>query len=450
MAVVAAVAVVVAGLVSIPLVRNAAVAQARSTLGDLADLVAATLDGPRPPDTLDPRLRQLLAAQSVSEAYVVGPGLGRPEVVSPLVAAQLAAGLDVSTTAATDQGEVFLEGRPLGAGLSVVLVQPASIASQPADDAVRRLAVALVIGLAIAVVIGVLAARRLTRPLRSAADAANRMSAGERDVQLVPEGPAEVAEIAESLNRLSAALAASEGRQREFLLSVSHELRTPLTAVRGYAEALSDGVVAPDDVTRTGATMRAEAERLDRLVADLLDLARLGAADFRVDPVELDLASFGADAAEVWRVRCARAGITWHAELPAPVLVRTDPVRLRQIVDNLAENALRVTPAGRPVVLALRPDGDGWFVVEVRDGGPGLTADDLAVAFEPAALYARYRGVRTVGSGVGLALVGSLAQRLGGHAVAGVAPEGGARFTVRLPGGQGGGPLPGGYPRSDR
>src|SRR6185437_3578593 len=98
-----------------------------------------------------------------------------------------------------------------------------------------RLIVALAIGLAVAAAAGVLLARRLARPLQRAASAAHRLSTGARDVRLDPEGPAEVADVADALNALSAALAVSEGRQREFLLSVSHELRTPLTAVKGYA-----------------------------------------------------------------------------------------------------------------------------------------------------------------------------------------------------------------------
>ena len=120
-------------------------------------------------------------------------------------------------------------------------------------------------------------------------------------------------------------------------------------------------------------------------------------------------------------------------ELPAePLEIRTDPVRVRQIVDGLAENALRVTPAGAPIVLAAREE-TGAVVVEVRDGGPGLTDDDLAVAFDRGVLYERYRGVRQVGTGLGLALVAGLAERLGGRAFAGRAPEGGAAFAVRLP-----------------
>ena len=177
-----------------------------------------------------------------------------------------------------------------------------------------------------------------------------------------------------------------------------------------------------------------EADRLDRLVADLLDLSRAGAADLRLDVVPVDLGRFARQAAVVWGDRCSREGAVFRCEAPPEGLppVRTDPVRLRQIVDNLAENALRVTPAGGPVVLAVRDEG-ATFVVEVRDGGPGLTADDVEVAFQPAALYARYRGIRRVGTGVGLALVGRLASRLGGSASAGSAPEGGACFRVRLP-----------------
>jgi two-component system sensor histidine kinase BaeS len=241
-----------------------------------------------------------------------------------------------------------------------------------------------------------------------------------------------VASVSQSLNRLSAALASSEGRQRDFLLTVSHELRTPLTGITGYAEALADGVVQSDQVPATGALMLTEAHRLERLVADLLDLARLGAADLRLTMVDVDLVTVCSEAAGVWAQRCEKVGVRFSAELPASLVVRTDPLRVRQMVDNLCENALRVTPSGGPLVIALRPE-PGAAVLEVRDGGPGLTPDDIAVAFEPAALYERYRGVRTVGTGVGLALVGRLAERLGGRAFAGSAPEGGARIGVVLP-----------------
>jgi two-component system sensor histidine kinase BaeS len=259
------------------------------------------------------------------------------------------------------------------------------------------------------------------------------MASGDRDITIVPSGPTEIADIGDALNHLNSALVVSEGRQREFLLSVSHELRTPLTAVKGYAEALADGVIAQDDVERTGAVVSAEAARLDRLVTDLLDLARLGAVDFAITPIDVDLCEIAEEAAVVWADRASREGLTLISEIPSDeVVVRTDPIRVRQIIDNLAENALRVSPSGSVIVVAVRREPDGG-VVEIRDSGPGLTEDDLSVAFEPGVLHERYRGERPVGTGLGLALVGRLARGLGGRAEAGTAPEGGARFTVRIP-----------------
>jgi two-component system sensor histidine kinase BaeS len=141
------------------------------------------------------------------------------------------------------------------------------------------------------------------------------------------------------------------------------------------------------------------------------------------------------DAAEAWGGRCATAGVVLRTELPpVPVVVPTDPGRIRQVLDGLLENALRIVPPGAPVVLAVAPpDPSGFAMIQVRDGGPGFTDADLAVAFERGALYERYRGVRKVGSGLGLALAGGLVRRLGGVIAAGHAPEGGAQFTVRLP-----------------
>jgi two-component system sensor histidine kinase BaeS len=193
-------------------------------------------------------------------------------------------------------------------------------------------------------------------------------------------------------------------------------------------------VVEPGRASEVGAVMLAEARRLERLVGDLLDLARLDSVDFRVEPGDTDLVGVAAAAAEVWRERCGAVGVDFRLEVPpSPVTARTDAARVRQILDGLLENALRVTPAGRPIVVAVRAEPDGWRAVEVRDGGPGLTDDDLGVAFRRSELYQRYRGVRQVGTGLGLAIVHGLTTRLGGTVQAGHAAEGGARFCVRLP-----------------
>ncbi len=428
-------AVVLGALLSAGLVRGAARDEARASLGRQADLVSGLIDASNP-------LRAAQALRVVRQggtpaARVLPGGQVRGDRLATLAAdrgrGQLLSGQPVSLTFVDAGRTVIAEGRPLGAGGAVVLARTQSEALGPAVRLLWRQILALAIALVVAVVAGVLLAAWLARPLRRMAAAAHQLAAGDRDVRLDPSGPLEVVQVAEAVNTLSAALGSSERRQRDFLLSVSHELRTPLTAVRGYAESLADGVTSGAAVPAVGRTMVAEAVRLERLVGDLLDLARLDAADLRVDAVELDLTSLLDDAEPVWRQRCAAGGQLLHVERPAsPLRVRTDPVRVRQVLDGLAENALRVTPAGQPVVLAGRAEG-GWVVLEVRDGGPGLTDDDLAVAFERSALHQRYAGRRPVSTGLGLAIVATLARRLDAQVQAAHAPEGGACFRLLLP-----------------
>lgn len=436
MAAVVTMAVVVAGLVSVGLVRGDAQGEARKALRSKADLVAAVLDAGRPADTTAAlrvvRQQDTPAAWEGPGGRVVGDPLARTAYAQLRESGQAATG---SHTVRIDGRSVLVEVRPLATGFTVVFAERASLATGQSLRLLDRVLLALVLGLVLAVLASVVFARRLAAPLRGTAVAAQRMAAGERSVRVRPGGPTEVAETGEALNALAEALELSEGRQREFLLSVSHELRTPLGAVKGFAEGLEDGVITGDAVPGAGRTIAAEAARLERLVADLLDLARLGADDFRFDTVDLDLGVVVEEAAQVWDERARRVGVLFSLDRPPGVVpVCSDPVRIRQVVDGLAENALRVTPAGAPLVLALRVEGGGTAVLEVRDGGPGLTEGDMAVAFERSALYERYRGVRRVGTGLGLAIVKALVDGLGGEvSVHRAEREGGTCFRVRLP-----------------
>jgi two-component system sensor histidine kinase BaeS len=442
---VAVVATAISFLVSANLVRGAAEGQARSTLGHYADLLAETASSDATPaarlgNTL-PGLRALSRLATITAVRVRPNGrvVGNvPGVLPATVVEDAAAGRPVDTDVSISGHGYFVESRPLDtggrtSGGSVLLLQPRTAARALTTPLRNRLLVALAAGLGLAVLAGLWLSRRLARPLVHAAEAAGQLAHGRRDVRVTPEGPVEVAAVSESLNALAAALTTSEDRQRAFLLSVSHELRTPLTAIAGYAEALADGVVEPQESATVGVTMLAESTRLQRLVDDLLDLARVGADDFRIDPTDVDVRELVMSAANVWGSRTTTADVQLRVDLPeGPLPAVTDAVRVRQIIDGLAENALRVTPAGAPIVLAARAIPDG-VQVEVRDGGPGITDDDIAVAFERSALYDRYRGQRRVGTGIGLALIAGLAERLGGRAEAGHAAEGGARFTITLP-----------------
>lgn len=437
---IAVVTALIAGVLAFGLIHNSGQSAARRSLARLADVAQSATTRTAGAPATQARLRRALQGLNVRSG-TIGPNgqLVAPQIVRAAVTssdiANILAGHDVSATREADGSTVFLEGRPTDDTRvrGIVLVQRRSDANAPQNKAIGRIIVALLIAGGLAVIVGLLVAWRLARPLRRTAAAAHSLAAGNRDVTLPAQGPAEVVEVSEAINSLAGALRHSEARQREFLLSVSHDLRTPLTAISGYAESLSEGVVPPGETAQVGGVLLGEAKRLERLVGDLLDLARLGAQDFRVEFAPVDLVAFVHGAAGVWSARCARAGVEFRLDAPAvPIWTSTDPNRLRQALDGLFDNALRVTPAGAPIVLAARAE-PGQAVVEVRDGGPGLTPNDIAVAFEQGALYQRYRGVRQVGTGLGLAIVHGLVARLGGNVEAGHAPEGGARFTVRLP-----------------
>jgi signal transduction histidine kinase len=434
MAAVVTLAVVVAGAVTLGLVRSAAEAESRQALTAQADLVAAVVDAARPAD-IAPVLRVVRRERNPvawhgATGRLVGDALARTAYTSMSPGERDRTG---SHTVSIEGSKVLVEVRAVDGNRTVVFAQRSALAAGTSLQLLPRVLLALAVGLVVAVVSSVLFARRLAAPLRRTADAARRLASGERSVRVRAEGPREVAELGESLNALGEALEQSEGRQREFLLSVSHELRTPLTAVTGFAEAIADGVASGDDAVRAGRTIQREAVRLERLVTDLLELARLGADEFRLDPAPVDLAALVRDCAEVWQLRCAREDVRLSVSAPAsPVPVVADARRLRQVVDGLAENALRVTPAGAPMVFSLSVSGSSTSL-SVRDGGPGLAPEDYPVAFERGVLNARYRDRRPVGSGIGLALVHGLVTRMGGTLTAGPAPEGGAAFTITFP-----------------
>lgn len=423
--------------IAYPFVHSSAIELSRTGLSNQADALSRFLISPDATgmngDAIPPQIVDILNDHHVA-AVLVPPAA---DVVAPMIAADRASLVQhhaVSAIRTDADGErVLYEYRSLDAGYGLFLSQPASIADEPTRVLLLRMGYGALVALICATVAVVYFTRRATAPVREAVAAAERMAEGARDVRLPEGGVSEMADLSRSMNDLSDALAHSEDRQRQFLLSVSHELRTPLTAIAGYSEAMADGFITSDDIASTGAVMHDESSRLQRLVSDLLDLSRAGAVELRLDAQAVDLSEVMSNAGHVWRDRCDREGLDFALELPSqPVLVTTDAVRVRQIVDNLCENALRVTPSGCPLVLGLKAV-PGGAEIQVRDGGPGLSDDDLVVAFQPSALHDRYIGIRPVGTGVGLALVGTLAERLGGRAMAGRSLEGGACFTVFLP-----------------
>ena len=314
--------------------------------------------------------------------------------------------------------------RPAGQG-TIVLFRPANLGAADWRPYVGGFLLAGLLGAALAALGSFLLARAISRPVRRVAAAAQDLAAGRPPAPLPVEGSDELATLAGSFNEMAAQLARAGEAERSFLLSVSHELKTPLTAIRGYAEGLEEGAVRPGDA---GPVIGREAARLERLVQDLLDLARINQRSFAVRREAIDLAEVARDAARRHEPRSGEFAVALSVDAPHPAPAVGDADRALQVVSNLVENALRCTPAGGAVTVSARP-GE----VSVRDTGPGLAAEDLDRAFERFFLYRRYGGERPVGSGLGLAIVKELTQTMGGSVTVESDPGHGTTFTVHLP-----------------
>lgn len=275
--------------------------------------------------------------------------------------------------------------------------------------------------------------RRITRPLEDAAAATRRIAAGDLDTQvpMVRGGYPELTSLAGSINTMAASLGRAKGLERQFLLSVSHDLRTPLTSIRGFAEAIADGT-APDP-RRAAVVITSEARRLERLVRDLLELAKLDARRFSLDLRRVDVGEVVADTAEGFRPAGEQAGLEISVEVSeAPDLwASADPDRLAQVLANLVENALNF--ASRRLRIVAERAGDEVVVV-VEDDGPGIASEDLGQVFDRLHQSSR-TPTRQVGSGLGLAIVSELVDAMGAtvRAESPISPSGGGtRMVVAL------------------
>lgn len=307
---------------------------------------------------------------------------------------------------------------------TLYVVRTAADAAGPPPGLAARVAIAGALALAVSAAVALAVARRMSRPLADLAAAARGVARGERVWMPPGDEPQEVDELRRSFADMAAHLDAARQVERTFLLSVSHELRTPLTAIRGYGEALADGTARGG--AEAGRVIVAESKRLERLVGDLIDLARLQAGEFSVAVEEVDLGRLVRSTVESFKPRASEAEVRLEARTDVPGRVETDPDRVHQMIANLVENALRVTPAAGTVAVTA-----AGATITVADSGPGLAPDDIAHAFERFYLWRRYTGERPVGTGLGLAIVGELARLLGIRIDVGSSASG-TTFTLRF------------------
>lgn len=311
---------------------------------------------------------------------------------------------------------------------ALVVAKPTSQLRSRSVTLVERLGLAFGGGVIVAGLLGLYLTRRITAPLRKLSQAADEVAAGHYDVEVPePRGSDEISHLSARFADMAAKLAESEQLSRNFLMSVSHELRTPLTAIRGHVSALSEGVI--EDPTMREASLGViseEALRLERLVGDVLDLAKLDAHRFTVLQEEVDMERLSERAYAAFGEEARRREIDYRLDVRAKPVIVTDGDRVLQIIVNLLSNAFRWTPEGGRIEVELSAE-NGSVSVAVADTGPGIDEEERERIFRP--FWSRDGG----GTGLGLAIARELAVALGGRLVLDSTPGKGSRFVLVLP-----------------
>jgi two-component system sensor histidine kinase BaeS len=267
--------------------------------------------------------------------------------------------------------------------------------------------------------------RRMFGPIGEVMEAADRVAGGDYSTRVSARGPGEVRRLGHAFNEMTTRLQVSDDQRRRLLADVTHELRTPLAVVQGNLEAMVDGVHALDEEHLL--TVLEETRVMARLLDDLQTLSTADAGALRLDLEPTDLAAVAAEVVSAFAPTAGLAGVTLTSvggELPE---IDADPLRVRQVLDNLVANAVRHTPAGGEVTIRLMRD-ERAIVVAVEDSGRGIPEDQLDTLFD------RYsRSADSGGSGLGLAIAKSLVEVHGGSIEAANAGEQGAVIRFRLP-----------------
>lgn len=464
-ALVAVVATVTTGALTFRAARTDLLQQGQDTVitqfRDSVDNAVPGLSFPPGRDDLQGFATQLSRTQSVANWRVMAtygdlsatsrPGDPFAELTPAMRASVSTKAATVFQRVATGHGPALVVGIPVRfgnsafdpsaktSGLAVFLTVPQNSEQGYVDALVAAVERATVPALAVAVLLALLAARGVLRPVRALRRATRQIAEGRLETRLAVHGSDELADLSHTFNDTAAALEESvaelrrmEARARRFAADVSHELRTPLAAMAAVTDVLDEDAAHLDPDTATAVRLISEETvKLARLVDDLMEISRFdaGAADLHLDEVDL--------AESVRRTLASRGWQdTVSTRLPPPDTARgrVDPRRLDVIVANLAGNALR--HGSRPVALAMSvrdaPGADPLAVIEVTDSGPGIPDDVLPHVFDRFYKSDTSR-TRTEGSGLGLSITEENVHLHGGTITAGNRPEGGAVFTVALP-----------------
>jgi two-component system sensor histidine kinase BaeS len=343
----------------------------------------------------------------------------------------------------------FGDPRSGGSGLRVAVAAPAQTLGGAWTDLLPRLSLAALSALLVSIVIAWWLASTITRPISQITRASEQMAHGNFDPDLeLPETNDEVGRLSKAFTLMAREVARSHRTMRDLLANVSHDLRTPLTSISGFAGALVDGTLSGVDGAReAGRIIGEEAERMRRLVEDLLYLSRIESGDVALQRDPVDLTELARAAQARFLFRAQESGITLEVRAPATVTVQGDSHRIGQVLDNLVENAFKYTPPTGTVTVSVTVEGGGAAralaagrqlrstpiaVLTVHNTGSYIPPEEADRVFERFYQIDKARAGNR-GSGLGLAIASEIVQAHGGRIDLQSTVQSGTTFRVRIP-----------------
>ena len=334
--------------------------------------------------------------------------------------------------------EEFEDGLPIQSGGKTVgvLLLPMAPERSPLDyEFLRRLNGSIFLSaiatLALALFLGILLSRSISRPIQELTKATHHMADGKLGQQVPVRSRDELGELAQSFNKMSADLARSFNLRKQMTADIAHELRTPISLILGHAEGVKDGVLKP---TRENfEIIREEAERLEHLVSDLRTLSLADAGELSVDLQPVDVNTLMSDVHTHYLTLFNQKLITLNLET-APVFLKAnlDPNRFAQVLNNILDNALRYTPENGQVQLAVRSVNNN-IQISIQDSGDGVTPEEASHLFDRFYRVDESRARDDGGSGLGLAIAKSIVEMHKGRIWAESEKGKGLRVVIELP-----------------
>ncbi|MFC2060399.1 ATP-binding protein [Chloroflexota bacterium] len=287
------------------------------------------------------------------------------------------------------------------------------------------------VAVAVALVIGLILTRQITRPIRALISGARHLTKGELSYRVKVKSRDEIGELADSFNIMASSLEKGEQSRRQLTADIAHELRTPLTVIEGTVDGIIDGVFKPD--TEHLRSIKEQASLLTHLIGDLRDLSLAESGQLKLNLTSTDMVELVRRMVSNYEINVLEKNVRIKLEEATQIPeIRIDPVRMEQVISNLLTNAIRHTPSGGSITVTVKNDGGGLAIL-VADTGEGVAPEDLPHVFERFYRSGSSRSRKEGGTGLGLAIVKQMVEAHDGKVRVESKMDGGSTFSIWLP-----------------